>query len=111
MILWPDNSSPNHGIYLDEPEVHIFLHLIHLLMDGLHVLCDIHPSQLDCCRSGVSLVEARDTPPMIILKAYDMLIWKKGDVESCIGVSHLRLIEGALISCFASLTMEKMTPW
>ena len=49
------------------------------------------------------------TPPMINSNAHEMSIWQKGEVESCIGVSHSRVMEDAVMSCSASSTIERMT--
>ena len=44
---------------------------------------------------------------MINSNAYEMLIWQKGEVESCIGVSHSRVMEEAVMSRSASLIVER----
>ena len=50
------------------------------------------------------------TPPMINSNAHEMSIWQKGEVESCIGVSHSRVMEDAVMSRSASSTVERTTP-
>jgi hypothetical protein len=50
------------------------------------------------------------TPPMMSLKAHEMSNWQKGEVKSGMGVLHSRMMEEAIMSCSASLNVEKIIP-